>query len=322
MLNANTDKFSARRKHSCRLCADQCRFGRFLLKLTPARMMIVFAILIFIAEVCTMLLLDLLPPLPPYRDALLDSTILLTILSPVYFCLYRPFWLERQRSEEEVRQLSRQLIHAEEVTRAKLVRDLHDEFGQGLSSLQFVLETLRSSLAAGQEKEAALCTRLSGMVAQLGSNVRGIMTELRPSVIETLGLVETLRWSAQQFSEKFSEIRVDLKITDEIGRLAPEIEIAFYRVCQEALNNVVKHAMAQQVRITLIRTMTMLTLTVEDDGKGFEVVPCCKSAPDHLGYGILGMRERIAGLGGDFSISSSFSKGTTVRAQLPLTKEV
>jgi signal transduction histidine kinase len=286
-------------------------------------MMLVIAVLIFIGELFSHLFLqsNQLLSLSPYGAAMLDSTILLIILSPAYFGLYRPFWLERQRAEEEVRRLSRQLIHAEEETRAKLVRDLHDEFGQGLTSLQFGLETLRSSLTDKQQKEAALCVRLSSLVAQVGTNVRNIMTELRPSVLETLGLVEALRWSVRHFSEKFSDIRVDLQL-NEGGRLAPEIEIALYRVCQEALNNVAKHAMARQVRISLVRTLTMLTLTIEDDGKGFAAIPCHDSATDPQGYGILGMRERIAGVGGDFSINSSPAKGTTVRVQLPLNSEV
>ena len=81
--------------------------------------MILLAIQIFIAEVCAMFLVDLLPLLSPYWRALLDSAILLTLLTPAYFCLYRPFWMERQRAEEEVRRLSRQLIHAEEMTRTR-----------------------------------------------------------------------------------------------------------------------------------------------------------------------------------------------------------
>lgn len=299
------------------------RLGQKLLSLSPERMLVVMAALIFVAELFSHLFLhaNRLLTLSPYGSSLLDSTILLIILSPAYFGLYRPFWLERQRAEEEVRRLSWQLIHAEEETRAKLVRDLHDEFGQGLTSLQFGLETLRSSLTEQQQKESALCVRLSGLVAQVGTNVRNIMTELRPSVLETLGLEEALRWSVRQFSEKFASIRVDLKI-DEGGRLPPEIEIALYRVCQEALHNVAKHAMARQVRIHLVRTPTMLTLTITDDGKGFATIPCHDSATDPQGYGILGMRERIAGVGGDLTVLSAPSKGTTVRVTLPLNNEV
>lgn len=295
--------------------------GRLLLKLTPKWMLIILAVLIFVSEVFAMFLLNLFQPLPPYREALLDSTILLTILSPVYFCLYRPFWLERQRREDEVRRLSRQLLHAEEISRARLARDLHDEFGQGLTALQLGIETLRNSLPPVQEKELALCRRLSVMIAQLGNHVRSMTTELRPSMLDSLGLVPTLRWLSQQFSERYSGIRVDIQVVDEAERLSPEIEIALYRVCQESLNNVAKHAKARLVRITMIRTKTLLTLAIEDDGTGFEADPGYPPANNHQRYGLLGMRERIAELGGDFSVVSSPAEGTTVWVQLSLVNE-
>jgi signal transduction histidine kinase len=142
--------------------------------------------------------------------------------------------------------------------------------------------------------------------------------ELRPSMLDSLGLVPTLRWSARQFRGRFPGTRVEVQIMDETERLSPEIETALYRVCQESLNNVAKHAMARQVRITLIRTRSLLTLAVEDDGKGFDAGHWREAAAVHDRYGILGMRERIAELGGSFSIVSSPGEGTTVRAQVPL----
>jgi signal transduction histidine kinase len=292
--------------------------NRFVLRLTPERFLAVLAVLIFLAEACDMLMLDLLPQLPAGWEALLDSTILLLVLSPVYFCFLRPFLMERKRSEEEIRRLSRQLIRAEETTRKSLARDLHDGFGQGLTALQLGIETLRNSLPADQEKLTALCARLSGMTAQLGAQVRSITAELRPVMLDSLGLVPTLRWSARQFRERFPGTRVEVQIMDETERLSPEIEIALYRVCQESLNNVAKHAMARQIRITLIRTRSLLTLAVEDDGKGFDAEHWREAVADHNRYGILGMRERIAELGGSFSIVSSPAEGTTVRAQIPL----
>ncbi|PKN13653.1 MAG: hypothetical protein CVU69_00310 [Deltaproteobacteria bacterium HGW-Deltaproteobacteria-4] len=318
---AHNGKSSVRTRSSRRECVEPGRFGRFLFKMTPKWMLILLAVLIFFSEVFAMFLLNLLPPLSPYREALLDSTILLTLLSPVYFCLYRPFWLERQRREDEIRRLSRQLIHSEEMTRTRLARDLHDEFGQGLTALQLGIETLRNSLPLGQEKELALCRRLSVMIAQLGNHVRSMTTELRPSMLDSLGFVPTLRWFSQQFSERYPGIRLDMQVVDESERLAPEIEIALYRVCQESLNNVAKHAKARVVRITMIRTKTLLTLAIEDDGNGFEADPCYSPANDYQRYGLLGMRERIAELGGDFSVVSSPVEGTTVRVQLSLAKE-
>ena len=302
-------------------CASSGFIERLVLRHTLKCLLIVFAVLIIISDLSTMFLLDLLPKLPIGWEAMIDSSIHFILFSPVYFYLFRPFILERKRSEEEIRRLSRQLIRSEEATRQSLARDLHDEFGQGLTVLQFGIETLKESLPA-DEKLAALCTRMSGITAQLGAQVRSMTSELRPSMLDHLGLVSTLHWSAKQFQQRNPGILVDVRIMDEIERLSPEIEIALYRVCQESLRNVVKHAMARQVRITLTRTWSLLTLEVEDNGKGFDAEHWREIAAAQQSAGILGMRERIAELGGSFSIVSSRGEGTTVRAQIPLiTKE-
>lgn len=300
---------------------SECAWGgfaqRLVLEHTLKCLLIVFAILTIISDLTTMLLLDLLPSLTIGWKTLIDSSVHLIIFTPAYFYLFRPFILERRRSEEEIRRLSRQLIRSGEAARKSLARDLHDEFGQGLTVLQLGIETLKESLPA-DEKLTAHCTRMSGMIAQLGAQVRSMTSELRPSMLDHFGLVPTLHWFAKQFQERNHGIQVDVQIMDEVERLSPEIEIALYRVCQESLHNVVKHAMARQVRITLIRTWSLLTLTVEDEGKGFDAEHWREIADEQQSSGILGMRERITELGGSFSIVSSPGEGTIVRAQIPL----
>ena len=298
-----------------------CGFvDRIVLRHSLKCLLIVFAVLIIVADLSTMFLLDLLPKLPIGWEALIDSSVHFIIFTPVYFYLFRPFILERKRSEEEIRRLSRQLILTEEATRKSLARDLHDEFGQGLTVLQLGIETLKESLPA-DEKLTALCTRMSGMTAQLGAQVRNMTSELRPSMLDHLGLVSTLHWSAKQFQQRNPGILINVRIMDEVERLSPEIEIALYRVCQESLRNVVKHAKARQVRITLTRTWSLVTLEVEDNGKGFDAEHWREIAAAQQSSGIIGMRERVAVLG-SFSIVSSPGEGTTVRAQIPLlTKE-
>jgi signal transduction histidine kinase len=294
---------------------------RLLLRHTLACLLAVFVVLIILADIIGTLLFDFLPILPDGWKALIDSTIHVFVFTPVYFYLFRPFILERKRSEEEIRRLSRQLIRTEEATRQSLARDLHDEFGQGLTVLQFSIETLKES-CPDDEKLTALCRRMSEITAQLGVQVRNMTSELRPSMLDHLGLVSTLHWSAKQFQQRNPGIQVDVRIMDEVERLSPEIEIALYRVCQESLRNVVKHAKARQVRITLTRTWSLLTLEVEDNGKGFDAEHWREIAAAQQSAGIIGMRERIAELGGSFSISSRTGEGTTVRAQIPLlTKE-
>jgi signal transduction histidine kinase len=159
---------------------------------------------------------------------------------------------------------------------------------------------------------------MGGITAQLGAQVRSIISELRPSMLDHLGLVPTLHWSAKQFQERNPGIQVDVQIMDEVERPSSEIEIALYRVFQESLRNVVKHAKARQVRITLTRTWSLLTLAIEDNGKGFDAGHWREIAAAQQSSGILGMRERGAALGGSFSIVSSPGEGTIVRVQIPL----
>ena len=302
-------------------CASSGFVERFVLGHTLKCLLIGFAVLIIISDLSTMLLLDLLPKLPIGWEAMIDSSVHFILFSPVYFYLFRPFILERKCSEEEIRRLSRQLIRTGEEARQSLARDLHDEFGQGLTVLQLGIETLKESLPADQ-KLIALCARMGGITAQMGAQVRSITSELRPSMLDHLGLVPTLHWFAKQFQERNPGIQVDVQIMDEVERLSPEIEIALYRLCQESLRNVVKHALARQVRITLTRTWSLLTLAVEDNGKGFDAEHWREIAAEHQSSGILGMRERVAALGGSFSIVSGPGEGTIVRAQIPLvTKE-
>lgn len=290
---------------------------RFVLGHTLKSLLAVFAVLIIISDLTTMFLLDLLPTLPIGWEAMIDSTTHFILFLPAYFYLFRPFIMERRRSEEEIRRLSRQLIRNGEATRKSLARDLHDEFGQGLTVLQLGIETLKESLPA-DEKLTALCARMSGMTAHLGAQIRNITAELRPSMLDHLGLVPTLHWSAKQFQQQNPGIQVNARIMDEVERFSPEIEIALYRVCQESLRNVGKHAMARQVKITLTRTWALLTLTVEDDGKGFDAEHWREIVAVDQSSGILGMRERITELGGSFTISSRPEEGTIVRAQIPL----
>jgi len=327
ILGMGHNKNDKSKKKSGSVCVVSGFVDQFVLGHTPTHILVVFALLIYFSEVIIMYMLDfflhdlLLPEVPESWEALINSTVHFLILSPVYFYLLRPFILERKRSEEEIRRLSRQLIRSGEAARKSLARDLHDEFGQGLTVLQLNIETLKGSLPA-DEKLTALCAGMSELTAHMSAEVRSMITELRPSMLDYLGLVPTLHWTIKQFQERNPGILVDAQIMDGTERLSPEIEIALYRICQESLCNVAKHAMARQVRITLNRTRSLLTLAIEDEGKGFAAERWREIVAAHQRSGILGMRERITELGGSFSIVSTPGEGTTVRALLPLaTKE-
>jgi len=297
------------------------RLRRRVLRVVPERLPIFLAGLIFLVELSDMLLISLLPQVSRGWIAVIDSALLIVALSPFYFFIIRPILLERKRTEEEIRLLSRQLIRAEEKIRKNLARDLHDEFGQVLTALQFGVETVCNSLTADQEKLIAKCGRLSGMIAQLGNHVRDVTAELRPTMLDNVGLVPALRCHAKQFETMHPEVTVQVRAEDDVARLSPEAEIAFYRVCQESLNNMAKHSRARHVHITLQQTSKLLTLSVRDDGIGFEAERWRDTIASPSGFGILGMRERIADLGGQFEVVSRPKKGTEVRVRLPLSGE-
>lgn len=294
------------------------KFRRSLFRPGLEHLPILLAVLIFLVEMFDMLLLTLLPAMPRGWMAVLDSAILLVALSPVYYFVIRPILKERKRAEEEIRLLSRQLIRAEEKIRKTLARDLHDEFGQVLTALQFGVETVCRSLPPGHDHLETHCDRLSRMIAQLGNHVRDVTAELRPSMLDNIGLVPALRWHAGQFETMHPGVTVIVDVEDDLERLPAEAEIALYRVCQESLNNVAKHASASEVHINLLQKFDVVTLSVRDNGIGFETERWTGALVPHGGYGILGMRERVADLGGQFEVESRRGQGTEVWVSLPL----
>lgn len=226
----------------------------------------------------------------------------------------------RKRVEEEIRHLTRRLINASEEERKRFSRDLHDEFGQVLTGLQLGLEVLKESLREDQEEEKKRCERLVGLIAQLGDHVRDISATLMPAVFDEMGLVATLHWDIETWRRQSPGLDIDLQ-ADELPPLEPEVEIALYRVCQESLNNVIRHAKAHQARVQLVRRAGRVILTVTDDGIGFDEKAARPPVNGRWRIGIAGMRERIAALGGQLHIDSEKGKGTTVRVEVPVAPE-
>lgn len=298
------------------------RLGSTVLGLSPDMVLVIIVAYIVLAEAARVVLHFLLPELTLGQEVVLETLILLTLLLIPYYFMYRPFWLERQQAEKEIRLLSRQLIRTEEKIRKNLARDLHDEFGQVLTALQFGVETICNSLPPEQKHLGAHCDRLSGMIAGLGNHVRDVTAELRPTMLDNIGLLPALRWHARQFEAMHPGIGIEVQVGEEPRRLPPELEIALYRICQESLNNVAKHARARQVRIELRWTPALLTFSVRDDGIGFDFEHWRDAGSAPRGFGILGMRERIADLGGLFEVASRPGKGTEVRVELPLAEGV
>jgi signal transduction histidine kinase len=208
------------------------------------------------------------------------------------------------------RDVVRRVVEAQELERARLARELHDETGQALTSILLGLKPLES--AAGEEAREAVASLRELVVATL-QNVRRLAVELRPSVLDDFGLVPAVERLTDTFREQ-SGLRVELEAQLGDERLPREAETTLYRVIQEAFTNVVKHAGATRVSVLLQRQQGHALAVVEDDGSGFDP---SRAREDALG--LAGMRERLALAGGRLRIESAPGAGTTLVAEVPVT---
>lgn len=223
---------------------------------------------------------------------------------------------DRRRHEDEIRQLSRRLIQGSEDERKRLAADLHDEFGQSLSALHLGVRSLAGSLPRQLNEQQAHCESLTNIIEELAENVRKISSDLRPDMLDHLGLIPTLEWYVRELAQRAP---LDIKF-EAVGfkrRLDPRVEIVLYRIMQEALNNVVKHAQADQVSIRLTYSHPTAIMVISDNGKGFDPSDLHPDIERRQGIGLISMRERVASVGGSIDIRSAPGKGCTIRVALP-----
>jgi signal transduction histidine kinase len=204
----------------------------------------------------------------------------------------------------------RRVVTAQESERKRLARELHDETGQALTSILLGLKPLEEALA--KQAGAAALAGLRELVVGALQDVRRLAVELRPAVLDDFGLVPALERLSESFAEQ-SGIRVDFHSTLGETRLPSDVESSLYRVVQEALTNIVKHADAQRVSVSVVRRESSVAAVIEDDGVGFDPRVARKE-----GIGLIGMRERLALLDGRLEVESRKGAGTTVVAEVPL----
>jgi signal transduction histidine kinase len=232
---------------------------------------------------------------------------------------------EELRKEETLRrQLLDRLIAVQEEERKRIALELHDQTGQPLTSLIMTLGMLGENQSLAEVQSQAKYLRETA--AQVMKEVHDLALELRPSVLDDLGLLAGLRHLTKDYQDRF-HIPVDLQVLglgDE--RLRPEVETALYRIVQEALTNIAKHAAAENVSIVLEKRASRVRLIIEDDGRGFDVSGALGSGrgnrPTDGKLGLYGMRERAALLEGTLTIESTPGVGTTVFVTVPLEEEV
>jgi signal transduction histidine kinase len=207
-----------------------------------------------------------------------------------------------------------QVITAQEEERKRIARDLHDDTSQALSALMYSLEAAEATCAAAEVKPAL--TSMRQRVAQIIEGVHKLIFDLRPSMLDHLGLFVALRWYAETRLEQ-AGIRLRLEEKGTLRRLPPPVETALFRVAQEALNNIAKHAGARNVQLVFDCRDGMVGIDVRDDGIGFDLAEVARSTDKKRGLGLVGMRERVGLVGGEITINSTPGSGTHVAIRVP-----
>ncbi|MEM7538889.1 MAG: response regulator [Chloroflexota bacterium] len=228
--------------------------------------------------------------------------------------------VNQQRTQ--LRQLTAKLTEVQEQERRELARELHDEMGQALTAVRMNLASIENALPAEYTSPThAVGERLQEAAVLTDhtlEQIRELALNLRPPMLDDLGLGPTLRWYIKQFAARMDvEATFDIQgLDDTIGqRLEPSIETTLYRVVQEALTNISRHANANKVEIQLICDDTSVNVAVQDDGRGFDMSQ--RNGRQTPGMGLLGMHERVTLLGGTFEIVSERGKGTQIGLSIP-----
>jgi len=220
---------------------------------------------------------------------------------------------ERERSERARTELLGRMVFAQEDERRRIAREMHDQFGEQLTALGLRIRMLKEA-AAGRDDLSAQIAALEQVAQQLDRDVDHLVWELRPTALDDLGLRAALANYIQDWSLRVS-VSVDLHTSGlTTDRLASEVETTLYRIAQEALNNIAKHARAGHVEIILERRTDQVSLIVEDDGVGFDPSGI---KGDGRGFGLLGMQERAALVGATLQIESAPGEGTTIFVRMP-----
>jgi PAS domain S-box-containing protein len=229
----------------------------------------------------------------------------------------------RKKAEQELKEssrnlayLSKKIIKIQEDERKRISRELHDEIGQALTAINFQTESLRNNSLIDSKEVEEILDEIKSIADEASANVHRISYDLRPSMLDELGLIPTLQWYTNNFS-KMTNIDVDLKTTAIVEKLSDETKTFLYRIVQEALTNVLKHAEATNANIKLTRCKNCVKLSIEDNGKGFDVKKELLFRKTKGGLGILGMSERAKLAGGNFNIVSNPGHGTKLTLEIP-----
>jgi two-component system sensor histidine kinase UhpB len=249
-----------------------------------------------------------------YSIALIASSLTTAALAVWLITLWRRVQgLEERLAERgsKLHAFAVELIRAEEEQRSRIARELHDGLGQMMTAVNIELQVLREAAPPDLRTRVDDVTALS---TQVMTEMRRISQELRPAILDEMGLGEAVRALVSRVQRR-GDVAVELQLDANLGTLPADAAIACYRMVQEALNNVVRHSGASNAKVVLARAEKQLAVEVSDDGKGIEYDP---AAPLDGHFGLMGLQERIHAIGGKFTFRKGERGGTRVAAEIPV----
>lgn len=224
---------------------------------------------------------------------------------------------EARRTEELLRALTHRVVQVQDIERGRVALELHDRLTQLHCAMVFRSQALADKLSARHEPLSREARQLRELAGKAADEVEHISRNLRPSVLDQLGLVAVLRTTTAEFADR-TGVSVKLVCEEMTARLAADTELALYRILQEALKNVQKHARASQVMVQLTKQGDLVLLTIKDDGIGFDPEPRSARRKRKGDLGLLGMRERATFVGGALTVKSARCAGTEIEVRIPL----
>jgi signal transduction histidine kinase len=261
----------------------------------------------------------------PHRFTKEDVHLLHSIGDQLGIAIEQAILTERLRkARERLRKLARQNLVAEEEERRRIARELHDETSQSLSGIALQLEALIEMSAKSGNQDAQFIAglkKVQSLTVQVHKEVSRVISNLHPTVLDTLGLVAAVRQHAKNSLQPL-DINVTVEVKGAEMRFPPDVEAALFRVIQGAIGNIVKHSKAKNASIVLVYQPHEFSLSVRDDGQGFDVSKLTDVEESGRGRGLFSMRERIGFLGGTSGVESRIGAGTTVWAKIPIGQDI
>ncbi|MBE0425837.1 MAG: sensor histidine kinase [Nitrospirae bacterium] len=224
-------------------------------------------------------------------------------------------------AEKQLRYLSSQIIAAQEIERKRISRELHDELGQALSLIKFKLSFIKKNLQDEQTLIRKECEDILEFINQVIENVRRLSRDLSPTVLDDLGLTAAIRWLINNLKTSNKKIQITSNITNIDHFFPQDAQINIYRIIQEALTNIGEHAQAKNVSIHIAKHSKVISFSIEDDGKGFNVKQALRKITIERGLGLASMAERVQMIGGVFNLCSEEGQGTQIKFTIPFKKK-